>query len=64
MYACVCEMNVLRLAPPACSAAVLWQLVATVNFLRTDNMTYPGCPKDFNGRTCQKKLQDDGNGGW
>lgn len=40
------------------------QVVATVAFLRNENMYYPACPLPFNGKTCNKKLQDhtgDGN---
>lgn len=34
-----------------------------VDYIRTENLTYPACPRDYNGRTCNKKLQDNAGGG-
>ncbi|KAK2078687.1 hypothetical protein QBZ16_003527 [Prototheca wickerhamii] len=40
-------------------------VVATISFLRNENMYYPACPLPFNGKTCNKKLQDHaGDGSW
>lgn len=39
------------------------QVVATVTFLRSENMYYPACPLPFNGKTCNKKLQDHAGDG-
>jgi hypothetical protein len=36
---------------------------ATVNFIRQENMLYAGCPLQFNGRSCNKKLTGD-EGSW
>jgi hypothetical protein len=36
---------------------------ATVNFIRTENMCYAGCPLQFNGRSCNKKLVGE-EGSW
>jgi len=40
------------------------QVAATINYIRTENMYYPACPKDFSGRPCHKKLQDNGGSWW
>ncbi len=32
----------------------------TVQFIRNENMSYNACTRDFNGRACQKKLQEQG----
>jgi hypothetical protein len=43
---------------------LLGQVSGTINYIKSENMTYPSCPRDFNGRTCQKKLQDQDNNNW
>jgi hypothetical protein len=36
-----------------------------VHFIRNENMLYPACTLDFNGRPCHKKLVDTtGAGNW
>lgn len=38
-------------------------MLATITFIRNENgVMYPGCPNNFNGRMCQKKLADMGGG--
>jgi hypothetical protein len=43
---------------------VLAQVAGYINFIRNESMTYPSCPKLFNGRVCQKKVVQDDNGQW
>jgi hypothetical protein len=43
---------------------LLAQIAGTINFIRNESMTYPSCPKHFNGRVCQKKVVQGDNGQW
>eukprot|EP00775_Hariotina_reticulata_P005401 gene5401-5635_t len=48
-----------------CNGTADWVAVTgIINYIKSENMTYPSCPRDFNGRTCQKKLQDQDNNNW
>lgn len=38
--------------------------VATIMSIRFDPIVYPACNGDYNGRTCQKKMGDQGDGSW
>ena len=38
------------------------QVSAWVNFIRGENLFYPACTGQYNGKQCNKKLSDQGNG--
>lgn len=40
------------------------QVSAWVNFIRGENLFYPACTGQYNGKQCNKKLSDQGNGWW
>lgn len=40
----------------------LFQVSAWVNFIRGENLFYPACTGQYNGKQCNKKLSDQGNG--
>jgi len=44
------------------TAALLLQVSAWVNFIRGENLFYPACTGHYNGKQCNKKLNDQGNG--
>eukprot|EP00803_Ostreobium_quekettii_P006045 evm.model.scf_430.4 EVM.evm.TU.scf_430.4 scf_430:16968-25836(+) len=44
--------------------AAYCQVAATVFFIRNENMYYPACPLDFNGRQCHKKLREESVDRW
>ena len=44
--------------------AACLQTSAVVTYLRTENMCYPACPNNKDGRQCNKKLMDNGDGTW
>ncbi len=44
---------------------VPWQVSGAITFLRTENMFYAACPNKLpEGRQCNKKLTDNGDGTW
>lgn len=41
------------------------QVAGTITYLRNENMSYPACPnKVAEGRQCNKKMQEVGDGSW
>ena len=44
----------------SCQVALL-QVSAWVNFIRGENLFYPACTGQYNGKQCNKKLSDQGN---
>ena len=43
------------------------QVLSTVAFIRSENMSYPACTlgrDGSGGRPCQKKLEEQGQGVW
>ncbi|KAL3155866.1 hypothetical protein ABBQ32_012870 [Trebouxia sp. C0010 RCD-2024] len=40
------------------------QVSAWVNFIRGENLFYPACTGQYNGKQCNKKLSDQGNAWW
>lgn len=38
------------------------QVNGTITFVRNENMSYPACPLQYAGRTCNKKCTDGGGG--
>lgn len=40
------------------------QVLATCSYVRDKNMYYAACPLQFNGKQCNKKMQDQGGGSW
>jgi hypothetical protein len=39
-------------------------VAGAVNFIKSENMFYPACTLQFNGRMCHKKLQEAGDNTW
>ena len=35
------------------------QVAGFIQFIKAENMVYPSCPLQYNGKTCAKKLQED-----
>lgn len=55
--------GVLRAPTPPPRLRRPFQVPGTVSYLNSDKgLTYPACSREFNGRTCQKKLGDQGDG--
>ena len=50
--------------PAPCPPPPPVQVSGVITFLRTENICYPACPLIANGRTCNKKLLDNGDGTW
>ncbi len=51
----------------ACLSACLSvypQATGHVTFIQSQTLAYTACPRDYNGRPCHKKLQDQGDGTW
>lgn len=57
--ACSCSVLPVVLAKPA---LITLQVAAWVNFIRGENLFYPACTGMYNGKQCNKKLQDQGSG--
>jgi hypothetical protein len=54
-----------RLCGPEARRLAATQVSGAITFLRTENMFYPACSnKIAEGRQCNKKLQDNGDGTW
>lgn len=51
----------------AAGGRVAWvQVAGSVSFVKQDAAYYPACPGAFNGKACNKKMQEDPSvtGGW
>ena len=41
-----------------------WQVAGFINFVKQENMFYPACTLQRNGRTCNKKAMEQAPGSW
>ena len=40
------------------------QAAATCTYVKDKQMYYAACPLQYNGKQCNKKMQDQGGGSW